>query len=122
MLLNRGAGVGGDISVAAPMARVAVSPMSEMTMNNERRIVFILEDYVAVPFAGLILNGKSERQVRGDNHFARIFRVRWLEVTLANRSESRISHVSARSRFAVATLSIDHIENGTQSVSKASVC
>ena len=27
-------------------------------MNNERRIVFILDDYVKTPFAGLILNEK----------------------------------------------------------------
>ena len=31
---------------------------------------------------------KSERQIRRDNDFAIIFRVRWVGVTLANRSES----------------------------------
>jgi len=52
-------GVGGAVLVAAPMAGVPVSAMSETTMNNEKRIIFILEDYVKTSFAGLILNAKK---------------------------------------------------------------
>jgi hypothetical protein len=58
MLVNRGKGAGGVVSVAAPIACVTVSPMSETTRSNEKRIVFILEDYVRTSFAGLILNAK----------------------------------------------------------------
>jgi hypothetical protein len=54
ILVNWDKDAGDAVSVAATMARVPVSAMSEKIMNYERRIVFILEDYVKTPFVGLI--------------------------------------------------------------------
>jgi hypothetical protein len=42
MLVNRDKGEGGAVSLAAPIAWVTMSPMSETAMSNERKIVFII--------------------------------------------------------------------------------
>jgi len=60
--------------------------MTETAMSKERKIVFILDDYVKASFAGLVLNAKSERQIRRQNDFDNLSGALGGSA-LANRSE-----------------------------------